>query len=230
MSAPTDPNPLAKFFIKAPQVTKHGNEFDTPTGPTTTGDGVHPPVNPELQRVEAHNLPTNVAPVRQRSNTWTDLNQSADGGRGRHIDPWLDRRETLPPPSPQWEAAAASMITSMTQVDAMIDRWRERLFRKPWSTLQGGGIGTGVTAGTTGIATVHSGRCLLAGVHNPTSSSVTFGVSDVGTGDPIPKFSMTLAAGATQTIGHDGLLFERGITLISMTAGGVLTFYGVSLD
>jgi hypothetical protein len=81
--------------------------------------------------------------------------------------------------------------------------------------------------GTTGTGDVYPTRCLLQGVHNPTAASVTFAVMDTGSGDPSPKFSTTVGAGQTIPVGTDGMYFQRGISLVSMTAGGTLTFFGV---
>lgn len=201
-------------------------------GPSTTSTGTpgeHQ--NPQLQRIEVHNNPNPTGPITaDPTNTWTKRNQALL--RGSKIDPWVKNMsdEHLKKPSLGQDEQFAAQFAAMAQMDATIARWREKLFPKPWSAVVGGGIGVGLSAGTSGAATVHPMRCLLEGVHNPTSFSITFGLSDIGSGDPMPKFSMTLAAGQTQIVGTSGMLFERGITIITMTSGGVLTCFGRSLD
>jgi hypothetical protein len=223
---------LSQFFAPSPQVTKEGGSFQQPTGPTTTGSGVKKPNLPSPQVVPAGGvLPDSGAPMAQRSNTWTDLDQSdAPPQQGRKIDPWSEqtKRDALPPMSAEAMAQIAARAMSLANYDGMITRMREKLCPKPWSCIVGGAMGSGVGAGTTGVGNVHSGRCLLEGVHNPTSAPVTFAIADAGSGDPIPKFSTTLSPGQTVSVGPTGLLFERGVALI--VASGTFVVFGRSLD
>lgn len=207
--------------------------FAQPTGPTVVGDGAKKNTVPLPEQTEIAPIPQTGSIVGQRGNDWTDLGQpESSSSRGRKIGPWMRQAasDIAPPMTHEQMQAIAAASLNLQTYDNLISRMRERLFDKPWAAIIGGGIGQGVAAGTTGVATVHAGRCLLEGVHNPTSVAITFGVSDVGSGDPIPKFSTTVGPGMTVVIGCTGVLFERGVTLIAMTGGTALTFFGRSLD
>jgi hypothetical protein len=165
------------------------------------------------------------------NNSWTLKSPEHHVGRGAKVGPWVEQQEAPPLTiTPEHYAAASDQLGRLAALDAVVDRVAQKLRPKPWSAICSGGVGVGLAAGTTGAATVHAGRCLLQGIHNPTGASVTFSVADLGTGDSVPKYACTVASGATNIIGTEGLLFNKGVTILSMTAGGSLTFFGSSLD
>ena len=201
---------------------------EQPTGATTTGSGVKADqAIPAAPRVLAADIPlgNHAPPSAQPSNTWTQ--QGPTNVQGSPPDPWVKSlRDPIPVPSADSAAMLGQMLAHVGRMDALFTRLRACLEPKPWSTISAGGMGTGLGMGTIGAGTIYPTACLLEGVHNATSTSVTFGVSDTGSADPIPKFSCTVPAGITIPVGTRGLLFQHGISLVAMTPGGTLTFFG----
>jgi hypothetical protein len=202
--------------------------LDQPTGATTTGSGRKADQSiPALQQAQVTALPGPAPVAVAPSNTWTQIGSSTL--RGTPPDPWVKPggHDDMPGLSPEHRSIMADTVANIGAMDAYFARMRKALEPKPWSTVAAGGIGTGLQMGSIGAGTIYPTRCMLQGVHNPSSAPVTFSVTDCGSGDPMPKYSGTVAPGTTSVIGTQGLYFPHGIMLMVMSAGGVLTFFGV---
>jgi hypothetical protein len=206
-----------------------GRADDQPTGATTTGSGVKADqAIPALERVTEHyNPPAQNAAKLAPGNTWTQ--NASTTLQGSPPDPWIKEcgHDMVAPPATEAQRAiVAAMLAHLERMDSFFGRMRSVLEPQAWSVVTAGGVGTGLGMGTIGAGTIYPVRCLLEGVHNPTAGAVTFGIGDTGSGDPTPKLAMTVAAGAIVPFGTRGVFFQNGISLLTMTAGGILTFFG----
>jgi hypothetical protein len=217
------------LFTPIQQPDEKINEtLSQPTGATTTGDGRKATQTiPGLKRVDEGPQPTAAtAPSAYPSNTWTQIGTSQL--RGSPPDPWIKPigHDSLPGMSADQQAAMGAMLAHLAKMDQFFERMRKGIEPKPWAVVSAGGIGTGLQMGSIGAGTIYPTKCMLEGIHNPTSTPVTFSVTDAGSGDPLPKYSCTVGPGTTTIVGVRGMYFPHGIMLMSMTSGGSLTFFG----
>ncbi len=153
-------------------------------------------------------------------------NQDSVHAPSGKIGPWVRSGNNMAPGIDV--AAVAAEFARLAQVDTFLQRVREKIWPKPWERRCGAVATGGPMGGTAGAATVQPARCLLDGVHNPTSTPTIVTLAELD-GDPQAKLSLSLAANGTQTF-PTGLLFNKGVTILGNTAGVNLTFWGRTLD